>query len=94
MPYVCDMYLFRAARDTTKRIMLLLVRVQVVQIRLAAGLEIRRSSERVRTLHRKFRHCYLGTYDHMAAALDMNTSRRFSYGYPVLPQSSSTSAIV
>ena len=34
------MYLFRAARDTTKRIMLL-VRVQVVQIRPAAGLDHR-----------------------------------------------------
>ena len=42
---------------------------------MAASLEIPRSPERadVRILHRKFQHCYLSTYYHMVAALDMNT---------------------
>ncbi len=104
MPYV-TVYLFRAAADTTKRILFVgarskHVRIQIVQIRPyiteigCSDLLPRelRSSERteVRTLHPKSRYCYLGTYEHMVIALDMNTSRRFSFGYPFLPQPSST----
>ena len=47
----------------------------------------------VHTLRPKSRHCYPSTYEHVDIAPDMNVLRRFSFGDPFLPQSSSTSAI-